>query len=71
MPIASLRVDLDVSRRLVKLADKNVTLICESGIGRRQQLEELVALGFKGFLVGTHLIKSGQPGPALAELLGA
>jgi indole-3-glycerol phosphate synthase len=70
--LKSLRVDLEVSRKLAKLAKgSGATLVCESGIQNRAQLDELHALGYSAFLVGTHLIKSGRPGEALRELLNA
>ncbi|MFH1723368.1 MAG: indole-3-glycerol phosphate synthase TrpC [Elusimicrobiota bacterium] len=69
--LKTLRVDLDVSRRLAaRAAGRDVTLVCESGIRTRAEIEELFRIGYKAFLVGTHLIKSGSPGRALAELLG-
>jgi indole-3-glycerol phosphate synthase len=69
--LRTLQVDLDVSRRLAPLGVKGgALLISESGLRSRAQLEELAALGYRGFLVGTHLIKSGRPGDALAALLG-
>jgi indole-3-glycerol phosphate synthase len=68
--LKTLAVDLEVSRRLAPLAaGASAVLISESGLRTRAQLLEMAALGFRGFLIGTHLIASGRPGHALAELL--
>lgn len=67
----TLKVDLAVARRLAAPAhDAGITLICESGIRSREDMVELAALGYRGFLVGTQLVRGGEPGRALAELLG-
>jgi len=68
--LKTLEVDLDVARRLAEQAEgRGAVLICESGLTRREELVELSGLGYNGFLIGTHLIRSGRPGEALAELL--
>jgi len=71
--LKTLDVDLEVSRRLAPMAaemgERGQTLVCESGLRRRDQLEEMAALGFDAFLVGTHLVASRRPGEALSDLL--
>jgi indole-3-glycerol phosphate synthase len=67
--LSTLEVSLDVSRKLARLAPKQATLISESGLSSGDVLKELRGLGFKGFLVGTSLMKTGTPGPALAKLI--
>ena len=69
----TLKVSLDVARRLAPIALESagdITLICESGIHNHKEMVELHSLGYKGFLVGTSLVKSGEPGKKLKELLG-
>jgi indole-3-glycerol phosphate synthase len=69
--LRTLKTDLDVSKKLACYAGRDgVVLISESGIRTREEMEVLRGLGYRGFLVGTRLIKSGRPGAALAELLG-
>lgn len=69
--LKTLRVDLEVSRRLAPLARMaGATLVSESGIGSLSDLKELSGLGFHAFLVGTSLMRGGRPGAALAGLLG-
>lgn len=68
--LRSLEVDLGVSRRLAAAPRaRTVALISESGIRSRREIDELAGLGYRGFLVGTHLVRSGDPGAALASLL--
>jgi indole-3-glycerol phosphate synthase len=43
--------------------------ISESGLQTRADLERLKALGYHGFLIGSHFMASGDPGPALGKLL--
>ncbi len=67
----SLEIDLDVSRRLARVPrPAGTVLISESGIRSGVQIAELSALGYDGFLIGTHFMRSGEPGAALAGLLG-
>ncbi|MCX5787175.1 MAG: indole-3-glycerol phosphate synthase TrpC [Elusimicrobia bacterium] len=71
--LMTLKTDLGVARRLAlegkSAAGSRAVLIAESGITCRAQLEELAALGYRGFLVGTSLMATGRPGEALKELL--
>ncbi len=67
--LRTLETDLAVSRRLAAHpAAGRVTLVSESGIRSRREVDELAALGYRGFLVGTHLVRSGDPGAALRDL---
>jgi len=69
--LKTLSVSLDVSRRLASAArGSKAILVAESGIASKTEIEELAALGFRGFLIGTSFMKTGAPGKALAELLG-
>jgi indole-3-glycerol phosphate synthase len=65
----SFKVSLDVSRKLIKHAQKNVILIAESGLQTREDLHELKDLGFHGFLIGETLMKSGDAEKTLRELI--
>lgn len=80
--LKTLNTDLGVARRLAAATGAALTLkgkatvrpqpvlIAESGITRRQELDELAEYGYRGFLVGTNLMQSGTPGAALKTLLG-
>ncbi|MEK7859167.1 MAG: indole-3-glycerol phosphate synthase TrpC [Elusimicrobiota bacterium] len=68
--LKTLKTDLGVARALGPMAPGSL-LIAESGISTRQDLDELTACGYRGFLVGTTLMKTQDPGQALADLLRA
>lgn len=67
--LRSFAVSLDVSRRLAKLAPHDATLVSESGITSREEMLELCDLGYAGFLIGETLMRAGDPGRALRDLL--
>ena len=69
--LRTLRTDLDIARRLAPLARRAGVAVAESGLRSRYQIEELGILGYKGFLIGTSLMKAPDPGAALAEFLKA
>ena len=47
---------------------QNSIWVAESGINRHSDLEYISTLGFHAALIGSHLMKSEDPGGALAEL---
>jgi indole-3-glycerol phosphate synthase len=63
------QVDLEVYLHLAGKIPKHVIKVAESGIPSRQDLARLRAAGYQAFLVGEHLMKSGDPARALRELL--
>jgi indole-3-glycerol phosphate synthase len=48
-----------------------VVRISESGIHAARDIATLGAAGYTAFLVGEHLMKSGDPAAALRALVGA
>ena len=46
-------------------------LVSESGIHDASDIARLQAVGYSAFLVGEHLMKSGDPAGALRKLRGA
>ena len=66
--LKTLKTDLGVARSLAEASDE-ATLIAESGLKTRADLDELAGLGYKGFLIGTSLMKTHDPGRALKDLL--
>lgn len=68
--LKTLEISLDTSRRLIAHMPDGALPIAESGITSHQDIRELRTLGFRGFLVGTHLMQTGAPGHALRGLLG-
>jgi indole-3-glycerol phosphate synthase len=65
----SFKVSLDVSRELIKHAPKNALMIAESGLQTKADLDELKNLGYRGFLIGETLMRSGNIENELQNLL--
>jgi indole-3-glycerol phosphate synthase len=63
----SFKVSLDVSRDLVRHAPPGALMVAESGLQTREDLAELKALGFRAFLIGETLMRSGDPERILRE----
>jgi indole-3-glycerol phosphate synthase len=61
--------DVAVSERLAARAPEGVTLVAESGLKTRGDLERLERGGVRAFLIGEALIAAADPGAALRELL--
>lgn len=64
----SFAVSLDVSRELIKHAPDDWLTITESGLSSADEIMELHALGFSGFLIGETLMRSGKPEEVLKKL---
>lgn len=67
--LSTLEVSLDVSRALAPLFVGSELAISESGIRRREQIDELQRLGYRAFLVGESLMRADDPETTLASLL--
>jgi indole-3-glycerol phosphate synthase len=67
----TLATSLDVTRRLRRLVPPDVTVVSESGIESRQDVEEMERLEVHAILVGTALMRSADPAARIRELLGA
>jgi indole-3-glycerol phosphate synthase len=68
--LKTLKVDLETSMRLAELAPPNATLVAESGLRTRADIERLQSAGYKAFLIGETLMRSGDPLSSLRELQG-
>ncbi len=66
--LRTFKTSLDTTRNLAPLVPRETTLVSESGLQTRAQLEELAALGVGAFLIGEHFMRADDPGTALAEL---
>lgn len=66
--LKTFEVSLDVARELIKHAPKNAIVIAESGMSTRQEINELSAVGFSGFLIGESLMRMESK---LEDLTGA
>jgi len=61
--------DLGVSLRLAPLVPRGMTVISESGIQSRKDIERLESAGIYGFLVGETLMREKDIGRKMKELL--
>ncbi|HKV45045.1 MAG TPA: indole-3-glycerol phosphate synthase TrpC [bacterium] len=66
----TLETSLEVSRRLRPRIAEGATVVAESGIETREQVEEMERLGMHAVLVGTALMRAPDPAARLRELLG-
>jgi indole-3-glycerol phosphate synthase len=66
----TMTISLDTTRRLARLVPAGVTLVAESGIKGRADVEDLAAHGAGAFLVGGSLLDSPDPGRLLRQLTG-
>jgi indole-3-glycerol phosphate synthase len=62
-------VSLDTSLRLSDKIPAGVVRVAESGIHSSADVQQLSSAGYQAFLVGEHLMKSGDPAGALRALL--
>lgn len=60
---------LDTSLELAALLPKNLTLVSESGIRTRADIDLLQAAGFNAFLIGEEFMRAEDEGAALKALL--
>jgi indole-3-glycerol phosphate synthase len=68
--LATFRTDLAVSIRLARRVPKGVTVVSESGISSRGDIERLMGGGIHAFLIGESLMREQDIGKKLRELLG-
>jgi len=67
--LATFRVDLSVTERLMRSMPPSVLAVSASGIRGRQDIDRLEALGVRAFLVGEALVTSAHPEEKLRELV--
>ena len=66
--LARMETNITWFESIVKNLPKNSICVAESGINSHSNLEYISKLGFHAALIGSHLMKSEDPGVALAEL---
>ena len=67
--LKTMTTDLNWFEQVVGQLPDDSVKVAESGIHNADDLDNISGLGFNAGLVGTNLMKSGNPGTALAELL--
>ncbi|WP_018751397.1 indole-3-glycerol phosphate synthase TrpC [Paenibacillus sanguinis] len=68
--LRTFEVSLDTTAALAQLVPSDVTLISESGISSRQDIEYLSGKGANGVLIGETFMRREHIGEAVQELLG-
>lgn len=66
------KTDLNIARRLIPMAlqEPGKTLVCESGIHGREEIEDFEKIGAHAFLIGESLMTAQNIPEKLTELLG-
>ncbi len=67
--LRTFRVSLDTSIDLARQMPAGIVKVSESGIFNSADIRRLMAAGFDAFLVGEHLVKSGDAASAIRELV--
>lgn len=62
-------IDLQNSKNLSSLIPDHFIKISESGIASAQDILDLKAYGFRGFLIGSHFMRQQYPGDALRKMV--
>ncbi len=69
--LTTFEVNLETSLRLAEHIPGGVLRVSESGIDNARDIATLREAGYTAFLVGEHLMKSGDPAEALRKLVAA
>jgi len=68
--LKTMRVDLETTRTLAAEVGPGITLVSESGLSSRKDLDRLMVAGVRAFLIGTSLMQAKNRTLALQALLG-
>jgi len=68
--LATLKVDLETTRRLAARVPPDRTLVSESGIRSRADVEQVAGWGAHAVLVGEELMSAPDPAARIKELMG-
>lgn len=63
-------ISLETSLRLAEFAPAGTTLVSESGLSSRADIERLTQCGYRGFLIGESLMRSEDPAALVQTLRG-
>lgn len=67
--LQTLEISLDVSRELAKYINLDKIFVCESGLKTATEIKEMIKLGYKGFLIGSHFMGMNSPGKELKKII--
>ncbi len=62
---------IEISKSLINSFPRDILAISESGISDPEIVKELKKIGFQGFLIGEHFMKTSDPGKALGSFIKA
>jgi indole-3-glycerol phosphate synthase len=68
--LRSFTTSLETSIELAALAPADATLVSESGISLRADVERLMRCGYSGFLIGESLMRAADPAALIGSLRG-
>ncbi|MCX5852292.1 MAG: indole-3-glycerol phosphate synthase TrpC [Deltaproteobacteria bacterium] len=68
--LQTFKTDITVSANLVPFIPEDILVVSESGIRTRNDIDTLMAVGIRAFLVGEALMKAADRGGTLRTLLG-
>ena len=63
-------MDLSTTERLARLVPEDKTIVAESGIFTRDDIQRLQRCGVNALLIGEALVTSPDPGEKIRDLLG-
>ena len=69
--LRSFVTDLKTTEKLIGMMPQHVTVISESGIAGRADMDYLQSIGAHGVLIGEHFMRQGDVGEAVCDLMGA
>lgn len=69
--LKTFEVDLNTSVRLAGLIPDQFIKVSESGLSKPENIQELKAVGYKGFLMGENFMKEENPAEALRRFIEA
>ena len=67
--LKNMETDLNWFAQAIELLPSNSVKVAESGIFKNSELKFVKSLGFDAVIIGTSLMKTGEPGVALAKLI--
>ncbi len=67
--LGSFDVDFGAAAAMAERVARDRTVVMESGVRDAGDVREVARLGVRRFLIGEHLLRSADPGAALAELV--
>ncbi len=60
--------DLTISEEMIRYLPSHAVHITESGIRRPEEIQKMAHLGYRGALIGEHLLRASSPGEELKRL---